>query len=276
MHNEGAPRHHAGAPGPLLYLKLRCERIRSRAQRIRSPGSLSVTREAAAEGSPGAALRPRRVSCSPRAARKGFLGAPPRPGSSRAEGEGTRTAGPREGGQRTHASQEAARCESRRRRRRRRRGAEPRRKESPQRHNGSAGAEQNAPAAPRGPAAPPRPRGPQPPGAAVSASRHCRGPTGGALCGCAFLGSHRSPSESRPSASSGAPACGAYGFMKTLMQEVGRTRANFSTRSASAAPCASSPLPSSPGGRRCPRWWQGCWAAAAEPAGGPCRAPGCA
>ena len=41
MHNEGAPRHHAGAPGPLLYLKPRCERVRSQAQRIRSPGSLS-------------------------------------------------------------------------------------------------------------------------------------------------------------------------------------------------------------------------------------------
>lgn len=41
MHNEGAPRHHAGAPGPLLYLKPRCERVRSPAQRIRSPGSLS-------------------------------------------------------------------------------------------------------------------------------------------------------------------------------------------------------------------------------------------
>lgn len=251
MHNEGAPRHHAGAPGPLLYLKPRCKRIRSRAQRIRSPGSLSVTREAAAEGSPGAALGPRRVSCSPRAAWKGLLGARPRPGSSRAEGEGTRAAGPREGGQRTHASQEAARCESWRRRRRRR-GAEPRRKELLQPHNGSAGAEQNAPAAPRGPAAPPRPRGPQPPGAAVSASRHRRGPTGGALRGCAFLGSLFSPTESRPSVSSGAPACGAHGFMKTLMQEVGRTGANFSTRSASAAPRASSPLPSSPSGRRCP------------------------
>ncbi|XP_036760238.2 growth arrest-specific protein 1 [Manis pentadactyla] len=41
MHNEGAPRHHAGAPGPLLYLKPSCERVRSQVQRIRSPGSLS-------------------------------------------------------------------------------------------------------------------------------------------------------------------------------------------------------------------------------------------
>uniref|UniRef100_A0ABI7WDU4 GDNF/GAS1 domain-containing protein n=1 Tax=Felis catus TaxID=9685 RepID=A0ABI7WDU4_FELCA len=38
--------------------------------------------------------------------------------------------------------------------------------------------------------------------------------------------------------------------MKTLMQEVGRTGANFSTGSASAAARASSPFPSSPGGAR--------------------------
>uniref|UniRef100_A0A8P0PHV0 Growth arrest specific 1 n=2 Tax=Canis lupus familiaris TaxID=9615 RepID=A0A8P0PHV0_CANLF len=41
MHNEGAPRHHAGAPGPLLYLKPRSQRVRRRAQRIRSPGPVS-------------------------------------------------------------------------------------------------------------------------------------------------------------------------------------------------------------------------------------------
>lgn len=266
MHNEGAPRHHAGAPGPLLYLKPRCERVHSRAQRIRSPGSLSPEKP------------PPREAPEPLRGRTEFLalpappGARPRPGSPRAEGEGTRAAKPREGGQRTDASQEAARCESPRRRR----GSKPGRKEPPRSHNGFAGAEQNALAAPRSPAAPPRPRGPQPPGTALSASRHRRGPTGGALCGCAFLGSHRSPSESRPSASSGAAANGAHGFMKTLMQEVGSTGANFSTGSVSAAPRASSPFPSSPSGRRCPRWWQGCWAAAVGPAGGPCRALGSA
>lgn len=270
MHNEGAPRHHAGAPGPLLYLKPRCERVRSRAQRIRSPGSLSPEKpppgkpQSRSAAAPSFLLSPRRPERAPRARQ--------RPGSPRAEGEGTRAAEPREGGQRTDASQEAARCESPQRWR----GSKPGRKEPPRSHNGFAGAEQNAPAAPRSPAAPPRPRGPQPPGTAVSASRHRRGPTGGALRGCAFLGSHRSPSESRPSASSGAPANGAHGFMKTLMQEVGSTGANFSTGSVSAAPRASSPFPSSPSGRRCPRWWQGCWAAAVGPAGGPCRALGSA
>ena len=45
MHNEGAPRHHTGAPGPLLYLKPRGELVRSRAPRIRSPSSGSRSRE---------------------------------------------------------------------------------------------------------------------------------------------------------------------------------------------------------------------------------------
>uniref|UniRef100_A0A8B9WQ51 Growth arrest specific 1 n=1 Tax=Bos mutus grunniens TaxID=30521 RepID=A0A8B9WQ51_BOSMU len=242
MHNEGAPRHHAGAPGPLLYLKPRSERVCSRAQRIRSPGSLSPEKPPPREAREP--LLSRRAEFPVFPVPPGKSSPEPRPGSPRAEGEGTRAAGPREGGQRPDASQEAARCENPRRRR----GTESGRKEPPRPHNGSAGAKQNAPAAPRGPAAPPRPRGQQPPRAAVNASRHCRGPTGGALHGRALLGRPRSPSESRPSASSGATAGVAHGFMKTLMQEVGRTGANFSAGSASAAPRASSPFRSSPGG----------------------------
>lgn len=262
MHNEGAPRHHAGAPGPLLYLKPRCERVHSRAQRIRSPGSLSPEKP------------PPREAPEPLRGRTEFLAlpAPPRKGSPEL-GRGRGRRGRRGRGRGRPSREKAGSAQTRARRRR---GSKPGRKEPPRSHNGFAGAEQNALAAPRSPAAPPRPRGPQPPGTALSASRHRRGPTGGALCGCAFLGSHRSPSESRPSASSGAAANGAHGFMKTLMQEVGSTGANFSTGSVSAAPRASSPFPSSPSGRRCPRWWQGCWAAAVGPAGGPCRALGSA
>lgn len=71
MHNEGAPRHHAGAPGPLLYLKPRCERVHSRAQRIRSPGSLSPEKP------------PPREAPEPLRGRTEFLAlpAPPRKGS---------------------------------------------------------------------------------------------------------------------------------------------------------------------------------------------------
>lgn len=157
-----APRHHAGAR-PILYLKPRSERVRSRAQRIRSPGSLSPEKRAeearepllSRRGAPSFPFSPCRPERAPRSRGRGRRG--------RRE---TRAAGPREGGQRPDASQEAARCENPRRRR----GTESGRKEPPRPHSDLQAQSKNAPAAPRGPAAPPRPRSQQPPRAAVNAS----------------------------------------------------------------------------------------------------------
>lgn len=267
MHNEGAPRHHAGAPGPLLYLKPRSEQVGRRAPRIRSPGSGSAEKPPPRQPW-SRALQPRRAAASPRASPTELGGA--RAGRPRAEGEGAGEAGPREGGQRRTQGQEAARCESRAVRR----GAEPGRKERPRVRRA-----RTPPASPdpRRSRDPPQPGAPCTPGTARSCSFAAaprpaapRGaserlpppPPGsqpralGAGAGADPGGSRRPPQpEQAPTFSArGTPGSGAHGFMKTLMQEVGRTWANFCTLAASAAPRASSPRPASPGGRRCPRW----------------------
>lgn len=289
MHNEGAPRHHAGAPGPLLYLKPRS---------LRNPqlGSADPLRRRRRRRQPGSrALRPRRASFSVRPAPLRELGLPPpaRGSSLRAEeGEGTR-GGPgrgKAGSARTPNPGEPAR-DARPRRAGSgggeavlsRAGGSSRARAPPaaRRTDLQAGAEQNAPAAPRGPAAPPRPRGLQPPGAALSAARQRRGSP--PSCRKALGSGSRTPDLSdsaapgSPLRSPGAPAAlvrrrrgsgqrrGAHGFMRTPMPGVRRTRANFPSGSANAAPRASSPFRCfSPGGggRRCPRWWPRCWAAA--------------
>lgn len=155
MHaNEGAPRHHAGAPGPFLYLKPRSERVRSRAQRD-PPPPLSPEKPPPREAREP--LLSRRAEFPVFTVPPGKASSPePRPGSPRAEGEGR--------GQPGRGKAGSARTRARKRRDARTRGGgvrgtESGRKEPPRPHNGSAGAEQNAPAAPRGPAAPPRPRG---------------------------------------------------------------------------------------------------------------------
>ncbi|MEJ1284909.1 hypothetical protein NN561_015899 [Cricetulus griseus] len=72
MHNEGAPRHHTGAPGPFLYLKPRCELAGSRAPRIRSPGSRSPSPAARSEfRGPPSARRPEIPGAWPRPGRRG-------------------------------------------------------------------------------------------------------------------------------------------------------------------------------------------------------------
>ena len=91
MHNEGAPRHHAGAPGPFLYLKRRSERVRSRAQRIRSPGSLSPEKPPPREAREP--LLSRRAEFPVFTVSPGKSSPEPRPGSPRAEGEGVLVVG---------------------------------------------------------------------------------------------------------------------------------------------------------------------------------------
>lgn len=252
-----------------MYLKPRRERVRCRAQRIRSPGSSSPEEP------------PPREAREPLSARAEFLFLPAPPGKGSPElGRGRGRLGRRGRGRGRPGRRAPTRAGTRRDERARGGGGAELSPEA-----GAAaqricrrGARCTRGAAPRScsPAAAPRPaahrggseRLPPPPGTywrgESSRLRFSRNPP-------------PPPERDRP-ASSRAPASGAHGFMKTLMQEVGRTGANFSAGSASAAPRASSPSPSSPGGRRCPRWWRDCWgaAAAAGPAGGPCRAPGCA
>ncbi|CAK6433904.1 unnamed protein product [Pipistrellus nathusii] len=89
MHNEGAPRLHAGAPGPLLYLKPRCcERVSAAAgaQRIRSPGSSSPEKPPPPQSwKPGSRSPPAPTFFF---SRKGLPGARPRPGVASGGGGG--------------------------------------------------------------------------------------------------------------------------------------------------------------------------------------------
>lgn len=210
MHNEGAQRHHAGAPGPLLYLKPRGDR------RVPAAGLCRSARQAlplSRAASPGGALpaAPSLLVLSGKGSRE----LQPRPRGAAAGGGGdARRPGPREGGQQRPDAEApplgpgGARCEgprSRRWRRPTRSSAEPGTEERrAQRIRSSRGPCTRGAARSCSPAAAPRPAAPRgcterlPPSAAGECSRvEERGRVSAAVAVPGAGSSHHSPVAAR-------------------------------------------------------------------------------